>query len=371
MNPRAQAGLEYLMTYGWALVLISVVAAILVFVVGSPAGETTFSSSDPAKMALKAGAAAGTDAEIKLQNLTGGRLDVTDSTLTGAFSGATCTLNGLALPTGSSSIEVMGGGEIDLVCSGVSGSSGTISLQYTDYAGLQRQIDISMGGAVTADPNFVAYYTFNKGSGTTAADSAGSNDGTLTNFACTTLDCDPNSGWVSTGMSGNAISFDGSNDFVDVGPNIGNFGIGDWTISTWVKVSNGNAFDVIVGKGNIAAGDFILYKHINDNTLYLYADAGQILISVIDPSLMNIWVHFVGVKVGSNAYIYVNGIRRSTDSSAGSANISNPHNLTIGASEDGSLSHADALIDEVRIYNRALSETEICSLCNSLASCSC
>ena len=73
MRQRAQASLEYLMTYGWAMVIIISIVAILVFIVGSPASDITFSSSDPTKILLKAGAVSGTDAEIVLQNITGGR----------------------------------------------------------------------------------------------------------------------------------------------------------------------------------------------------------------------------------------------------------------------------------------------------------
>jgi len=51
MNNGAQASLEYVMTYGWALVLIISVISVLVFIVSSPASDVTFSSSDPTNLA--------------------------------------------------------------------------------------------------------------------------------------------------------------------------------------------------------------------------------------------------------------------------------------------------------------------------------
>jgi len=100
MNERAQSGLEYLMTYGWALILIATVIGVLVFIVSSPAEEFRCSISDPTKIMLKAynvpesayrplpsgddhwcsgsscGAPTGTN-KILMQNLTGGAITIT------------------------------------------------------------------------------------------------------------------------------------------------------------------------------------------------------------------------------------------------------------------------------------------------------
>ncbi len=54
MNSRAQAGLEYLMTYGWGLILIATTVGVLVFVIGSPAEQFRCTVSDPQKFILKA-----------------------------------------------------------------------------------------------------------------------------------------------------------------------------------------------------------------------------------------------------------------------------------------------------------------------------
>ncbi|MBN1940546.1 MAG: hypothetical protein JW772_00020 [Candidatus Diapherotrites archaeon] len=53
MFSRSQAGLEYLMTYGWALVLIVSVASVLFFVFAPPQQEFLCRSSDPTKIVLE------------------------------------------------------------------------------------------------------------------------------------------------------------------------------------------------------------------------------------------------------------------------------------------------------------------------------
>ncbi|MBN1940544.1 MAG: hypothetical protein JW772_00010 [Candidatus Diapherotrites archaeon] len=53
MNSRSQAGLEYLMTYGWALVLIVSVASVLFFVMKSPEDTFVCRSSDPTKIIVE------------------------------------------------------------------------------------------------------------------------------------------------------------------------------------------------------------------------------------------------------------------------------------------------------------------------------
>ena len=90
MNKKGQAALEYLMTYGWALIVIAIVVGVLVFIVASPAGGVTCNSSNPTKILFKssnyvAGAAVSDSLSVvQLQNATGGDIDLdTACTATG------------------------------------------------------------------------------------------------------------------------------------------------------------------------------------------------------------------------------------------------------------------------------------------------
>jgi len=158
MKIKTQAGLEYLLTYGWALVLIVTLVGAVVFVMGTPTGETTFYSLDPTKIMLKSGTLTDGTAEIKLQNATGGQITITN------FSGMgnDCEING----QGEGEIRITAGGEISIVCQNVSNEelAQGLEIAYENYAGLQKtvaitateptatpgRIDLALGEACTA-----------------------------------------------------------------------------------------------------------------------------------------------------------------------------------------------------------------------------
>lgn len=146
MNSKAQAGLEYLMTYGWALILIATVIGVLVFIISSPASQATFSSSEPNKIMLKGGAMTDSDTtEILLQNITGGKITITSAT---SSEYTNITINGDTTPTG---LEITAGSQMDLTADLISGTNptGTITIEYTDYAGLARTAEIRIGGGTS------------------------------------------------------------------------------------------------------------------------------------------------------------------------------------------------------------------------------
>ncbi len=153
MTQKAQAALEYLMTYGWALVLIATVVAVLVFITSSPESGAV-SSSDPTKIMVKGYSISSSTKQIKLQNITGDLIDVTKVTLTGNYSAASCSLNGNAVTSGvgiSPVIEVGRGADLYVECSDVTGNgSGTIDIYYTDFANLQKSVGITVSDDETA-----------------------------------------------------------------------------------------------------------------------------------------------------------------------------------------------------------------------------
>jgi len=150
MEQKAQISLEYLMTYGLALIIIAVVIGVIVFVVSSPVNKVTFNSSDPTKIMLNAGNMDDLgNVETIAQNITGGEIQVTSIQLTENFSGS--KLNGLERTaiTGLSPLTVPLGGELhftEIVYTGSSNVDGAISIQYIDFAGLSRTATITANG---------------------------------------------------------------------------------------------------------------------------------------------------------------------------------------------------------------------------------
>lgn len=142
MGSRAQIGLEYLITYGWALVIVATVVGVLAFIVGSPEPDITFSSSNPTKIMFKSGNIdASGNVEVVAQNITGGLIRVSAFHTGGAFVGS--KLNGVesAVITTSDPVEVSAGSELrftEIEYIGLADMDGIISIEYTDFAGLQR-----------------------------------------------------------------------------------------------------------------------------------------------------------------------------------------------------------------------------------------
>jgi len=140
-NSKAQSGLEYLMTYGWALILIAAVIGVLVFVASSPDSDITFSSSDPTKIMIKSGNLYATTITVIVQNITGGNITITYISATGD-SYTTCTIN-----QQTTNIDILAGETMLLECP-LSGEdpTGAVVLTYTDFTSLQREAIIRIAG---------------------------------------------------------------------------------------------------------------------------------------------------------------------------------------------------------------------------------
>ncbi|MDP2974463.1 MAG: hypothetical protein Q8N60_05410 [Candidatus Diapherotrites archaeon] len=157
MNNRGQAALEYLMTYGWALIVIAIVVGVLVFIVSNPAGNVVCSSSDPAKVNTKASqinnapATAGqTDfGTIILTNLTGGSMSNVDlNSATGAFAQNTSSTLGLETSY-SSGVEITLKPDEVTTATANTYQTSTLVINYKDYASLSRTVTITCSGPIT------------------------------------------------------------------------------------------------------------------------------------------------------------------------------------------------------------------------------
>ncbi|MHC4158981.1 MAG: LamG domain-containing protein [Planctomycetota bacterium] len=217
------------------------------------------------------------------------------------------------------------------------------------------------GSALAADandPNLIAHWKFDEGSGTTAYDSAGDNDGTLVNGPV----------WT-TGQIGGALEFDGTNDYVVIS-NEENFDFGsdiDFTISLWIKApSDIPTWMRIVDKcraGHPPYEGIQLVRHQGD-AVFAVLDSGPSVWSWGNSDVSDDNWHFVTVVADRDGdlQIYHNGVLEDSDPLAIVGNINNNVPLAIGRSMDYNGQYLNATIDELRIYNRALSAEEIWQL---------
>jgi hypothetical protein len=211
------------------------------------------------------------------------------------------------------------------------------------------------GPVLASDANLVAHWSFDEGSGTTAYDSAGSNDGTLVNG--------PN--WTA-GQIGGGLSFDGTNDSIDVGdPPDGSldFGVADFTLSVWFKTSmTAPGFFVCKrAKGYYAGYDFYIEK---DGKVFARIADGWSVPDARTTAGFNdgLWHHAAAVYDRDGVIrIYVDGVSKATSGSIGwIGSVNNNEPFTIGDRNDpGHHYYFKGSIDEVMIFNMALSSEEV------------
>lgn len=167
--------------------------------------------------------------------------------------------------------------------------------------------------------------------------------------------------------------FDG-NDYLN-GGNILNMGTNDWTCAFWVNPTTITGLHGLVGKTSIATGQrwAIYYRPTTGTIAILIAGstAGSLIFQEISNTYtpLNTWTHLVGTwDRDSNMALWVNGIKiNEWDISAlNGVNITNASTpLHIGSYPDNSYLPANffnGLIDEVALYNHALSPAEVKNL---------
>jgi len=216
-----------------------------------------------------------------------------------------------------------------------------------DYDGNPRPIGAGYDiGAYEYLSGPVGLWHFDEGEGTTAVDSSGNgNNGTIIG-----------ANWT-TGKIGSALNFDGIDDYVDCGNDTSLNITGAITVEAWVNMTSitANIQNYIVSK--IGTGYWFLgYK---TDTKYwriiLYDGTNYLQSSWYDTSPTNKWLHIVSVFDGvDTTQLYVNGIKKDEDSGTMGDYSAAATSLSISTA-----GNFNGIIDEVRIYNRALSAEEI------------
>jgi hypothetical protein len=206
-----------------------------------------------------------------------------------------------------------------------------------------------LGERVPVDPgteNLMAYYPLDNDANDV---SANNNHGTLSG--------DPQ--WVS-GAIGEALEFDGIDDHVDCGNDPSLDITGPITIGAWVyPIGPGSSsYPRIVDKSDGTGGADPGYKlYLRSAQDYLVTlSAGGVFINSSISAILNDWNYVAFVTDGSQRKLFLNGVWEVWDESALPVTSSNP--LFLGNSPAGSRPF-NGIIDEVTIYNRALSEPEV------------
>ncbi|MGH2797257.1 MAG: LamG-like jellyroll fold domain-containing protein, partial [Thermoleophilaceae bacterium] len=197
----------------------------------------------------------------------------------------------------------------------------------------------------------VAAYGFDQGSGTTLVDSSGNaHNGVVVGAT-----------WSGAGRFGSALSFDGVNDRVDLA-GLGTFYDDGLTYEAWVKKGTTKRDVAVLGTwvAKEDGGPMIWVDHLGGR-YYLTLNkssspAAGYLGSGRSPAVDE-WQHLAATYDGAVARFYVDGVEVATKAFTG--NVGDSETWRIGAYSSTPTGFFDGLVDEVRIYDRALSAGEI------------
>ena len=205
--------------------------------------------------------------------------------------------------------------------------------------------------------NLVLALAFNENTGSTAIDQSGNNNnGTLVNGAT----------WNATGRFGAAASFDGSNDMITI-PDANSLDLTNgMTVEAWIRPTNLSGYKTILCKDRTSSA-FSYVLSANNSALLSGSQRPNARIrigsntrTVTGTSKLstNTWTHVATTYNGSTLRLYINGVQVSSLNTTGNMTVSSDM-LRIGGSPSLGSQYFAGLIDEVRVYNRALSQAEI------------
>lgn len=199
---------------------------------------------------------------------------------------------------------------------------------------------------------------------TTLDKSGNGNTGTLTNMNVSTA--------TVAGKVGQGLRFDGTDDYVDTGTSPSP--TGPFTVSLWVKfnspivgsyvvskqtgtgVSSVDGFGIVASVGGSVNLVFTLYQSDRTSVNVLYPSQNKV-------TFENKWRHVVAYYDGSNINVCLDAVCTTPVSVVGFSPANSQH-LIFGRKSYTSVSYTYGSMDDVRVYNRALSVSEIQQLFN-------
>lgn len=161
--------------------------------------------------------------------------------------------------------------------------------------------------------------------------------------------------WAA-GKFGGATSFDGVDDYINVG-NASTLGsLSTITAEAWVNFSDTSAHKVIVSKD----GSYAWALRLNGNSkldFMVTVGVTQYLTEASVPTVGS-WHHVAGTYDGETTYLYLDGVQVGSNTNPSGLISGDTTAVNIGRSS-GYGRYFNGQIDEVKIYNRALSATEL------------
>ena len=209
--------------------------------------------------------------------------------------------------------------------------------------------------------NLISEWTFDEDVSpyNSSKDTWGTNTGTVVGADYNSSNC----------ISGGCYDFNGTSDYIDLNNNFLSLAesstktISGWFKSDTVNISVSTARILTLHKASGSSGfSLMIYNDstTNDHIALYYCTSSALTILNSNIKVSKNWMHVVGVQNGTSVKIYVNGAEANSVNNGGIFGVSTPTNAIIGAFSVGPAEYfLDGLIDEVRIYDAALSSAQI------------
>ncbi|MGD9696375.1 MAG: LamG-like jellyroll fold domain-containing protein [Thermoleophilia bacterium] len=210
-------------------------------------------------------------------------------------------------------------------------------------------VSVTVANEPDLPEGLVAAYGFDEGTGSVARDASGNGNTGAINGAT----------WTGSGKHGGALDFDGTNDLVTVADDDSLDLTDGLTFSAWVKPGTTSGWQTVGMKEE--SGSFAWALYGNTSSSKYQAELG----TQVDDYLTNgtpqlatgTWVHLAVTYDGSTLRLFKDGIQASSVAASGDIRISNGA-LAIGGNTMWG-EYFDGLIDDVRLYDHALTAGEI------------
>lgn len=205
----------------------------------------------------------------------------------------------------------------------------------------------------------IAYYKFDEASGTMVNDSSVLNNNAQLNGGAA---------WAA-GQSGNAVSLNGTNGYVGLPSGILS-NVNDVTISAWVKLNTISQWARIFDFGTGTNTYMFLTPQSGDNKLKfaITTNGNNNEEQINAPVLMTgLWKHITVTLSGNTGILYVDGLEaaRNSNMTLNPSSLGNTTQNYLGKSQYEHDPYLDGLVDDFRIYSKALDADEVKTLFDS------
>ncbi len=158
-----------------------------------------------------------------------------------------------------------------------------------------------------------------------------------------------------------AISLDGTDDAVVLKDSTAfDFETGDFTIEAWINPNDLSSDHAIVSDYNNTPSNSMTFFTNANGGLSAYIGANATDLSSEDSILStNKWDHVALTRAADSAFLYLNGNRVAHIAGLSARSLSSSFNMTIGKQPSGAAYSFNGQIDEVRIWNTAVSDADL------------